>query len=1053
MDSIIKYQAFHNPGGSPTTEPDTSDSVLSNLTPPEDNSNSNVIYVDDNASEGGDGSSWSTAHKYLQDALAVAESGDEIWVAEGTYKPDQGAGKTAGDRTASFNLVSGVGMYGGFSGTETTRDPQGDKNRTILSGEIDANSTFWSLHIIKGQNLSYNNTIEGFSIKNSNANGSSNDAYGGGMYLVNSMPYIKDCYFKKCFALNGGGAIYCSGHQQGTIVIIDSVFDENSANNGGAIFGNADITNVVFSENSAYAGGCIHGSYFVVRNSIFLQNAGVFQDKKTIASAVSISDWKKSYISRFSNCLFYNNKNAFKLDSRAYLRNCTFYSDLDDEGYDVSVVLDNHPILPNNQMTLVHSIFWRGNASSNESIFMHDPSSNLLTNLAANYSYPSNSPDALGFPNLIFGNQGDLGNTITTDPLFKNIDNPIGDDGIWFTKDDGFNLLESSSCIDAGYSSSDYPGGYSSYIQFLPDIDLAGYKRTQGQTVDLGAYEYGDELMPTAAQYKISAIASTGGAVSGSGTFDEDASVTLTATPSNSGYIFSGWSGDASGITNPLSITMDSNKNITANFIDLGIYKSLVDSSFWKFSTRLGMFGVIPFEEGLWIWRPNEDDWMFTSHKIFPYAFSLPLNSPSSFIYMEFDEGSNKRGKYYSYEESQWIDLPYYTSSPADLIYDPLKSYASGSVVVISLEDGEIYTSKVEVPAAADGRNGPNGINASSYWGDFTTTTNQFVADNPTFLNDWPNDIDTTELIKMYGNLANPYGGSDTLNAVFAGLIYDPTKSYPAGSAVVIDLEDSEIYTAILDVPAAVDGRNGPSGANSSIYWKDARSTTKNFSNNNPNFLKYLAPDIDTTTLSEKVSRLVTPSSPATDSDGDGISDSKELEIGSNPNYSDKALINFIKGVIAEDPKSYKFVTEAVHENALTVANESTKLAVKEARDTLMKQIKAAPSAFDMVSKSEHLKALLDASASAEVLIEKAKKSAREEASKDFQDIFQNQDSNSSPYTSDWFYMPQRGWMWTNEKAFPWFRDANSSNWMYFKSGQEKPTFYHYGTKEWMTLE
>jgi hypothetical protein len=58
-----------------------------------------IIYVDDNASEGEDGTSWSTAHKYLQDALAVAESGDEIWVAEGTYKPDQGVGKTARDRT------------------------------------------------------------------------------------------------------------------------------------------------------------------------------------------------------------------------------------------------------------------------------------------------------------------------------------------------------------------------------------------------------------------------------------------------------------------------------------------------------------------------------------------------------------------------------------------------------------------------------------------------------------------------------------------------------------------------------------------------------------------------------------------------------------------------------------------------------------------------------------------------------------------------------------------------------------------------------------------
>ena len=77
-----------------------------------------VVYVDDNASSGGDGTSWATAYKYLQDALADVNATDEIWVAEGTYKPDQGAGKTAGDRLATFNLVNGIDMYGGFIGSE-----------------------------------------------------------------------------------------------------------------------------------------------------------------------------------------------------------------------------------------------------------------------------------------------------------------------------------------------------------------------------------------------------------------------------------------------------------------------------------------------------------------------------------------------------------------------------------------------------------------------------------------------------------------------------------------------------------------------------------------------------------------------------------------------------------------------------------------------------------------------------------------------------------------------------------------------------------------------
>jgi hypothetical protein len=90
------------------------------------------------------------------------------------------------------------------------------------------------------------------------------------------------------------------------------------------------------------------------------------------------------------------------------------------------------------------------------------------------------------------------------------------------------------------------------------------------------------------------------------------------------------------------------------------------------------------------------------------------------------------------------------------LVYDPTKIYAAKSAVMISVSDGEIYTSKIEVPAATDGSNGPNGANATTYWGDSTTTTNQFVADNPTFLNDLPTDTNTTELSKQVGSLTNP---------------------------------------------------------------------------------------------------------------------------------------------------------------------------------------------------------------------------------------------------------------------------------------------------------
>ena len=52
--------------------------------------------------------------------------------------------------------------------------------------------------------------------------------------------------------------------------------------------------------------------------------------------------------------------------------------------------------------------------------------------------------------------------------------------------------------------------------------------------------------------------------------YNSGAVVQLTATPAV-GYTFSSWSGDATGIINPTNITMNANKNVTANFIPVVI--------------------------------------------------------------------------------------------------------------------------------------------------------------------------------------------------------------------------------------------------------------------------------------------------------------------------------------------------------------------------------------------------------------------------------------------------------------------------------------------------
>ncbi|UCF42370.1 MAG: right-handed parallel beta-helix repeat-containing protein [Planctomycetota bacterium] len=104
-----------------------------------------MIYVDADADGANDGSSWGNAYNYLQDGLAEANSlgvPAEIWVAASIYTPDSNSADPdgSGDRTATFQLINGVAIYGGFAGGGgiwEDRDP--NLYETILSGDLYGN--------------------------------------------------------------------------------------------------------------------------------------------------------------------------------------------------------------------------------------------------------------------------------------------------------------------------------------------------------------------------------------------------------------------------------------------------------------------------------------------------------------------------------------------------------------------------------------------------------------------------------------------------------------------------------------------------------------------------------------------------------------------------------------------------------------------------------------------------------------------------------------------------------------------------------------------------
>ena len=104
--------------------------------------NPGTVYVNGSLQTSGDGYSWSGAYNNLSEALANVQSGDEIWIMQGSGKYIPDTTGLSDPREAKFALVSGVNLYGGFDGTETSLSQRDFyKNVTILSGDIGVENT------------------------------------------------------------------------------------------------------------------------------------------------------------------------------------------------------------------------------------------------------------------------------------------------------------------------------------------------------------------------------------------------------------------------------------------------------------------------------------------------------------------------------------------------------------------------------------------------------------------------------------------------------------------------------------------------------------------------------------------------------------------------------------------------------------------------------------------------------------------------------------------------------------------------------------------------
>ncbi|MBL8760342.1 MAG: right-handed parallel beta-helix repeat-containing protein [Phycisphaerae bacterium] len=196
-----------------------------------------TIYVDAARPQGsGDGATWDTAfggRTGLQSALALAQAGDEIWVADGVYAP----GLNGAPRTVTFTLKDGVRVLGGFAGGETNADERDPSAHVaVLTGDLASNGNDWpfagenALRVVTAVNLNATAELDGFTVTGGvNDQADNFEQYGGGMVISGGAMTVRRCTFVENMAGWLGGGL---GIVDAAPLVEDCVFAGNRGHAG-----------------------------------------------------------------------------------------------------------------------------------------------------------------------------------------------------------------------------------------------------------------------------------------------------------------------------------------------------------------------------------------------------------------------------------------------------------------------------------------------------------------------------------------------------------------------------------------------------------------------------------------------------------------------------------------------------------------------------------------------------------------------------------------------------------------------------------------------------
>ncbi len=431
----------------------------------------------------------------LQYLLSVLTGEAEIWLKEGTYKPGT-------DRNSTFSLRDGIAIYGGFAGTETTRDQRDPSfHTTILSGDLngDDNSSITfdeptraenALHVVASSSVGNTAILDGVTVTGGNANLDSGThmARGGGMWNGSGSPTLTNVTFSSNSSLELGGGMFNENNSQP--VLTDVYFVNNTSEGGGGLMNYRSspvLINVVLASNYAtYSGGGVlnaNQSHATFTNVTFQGN-----------SAFSFGGGMSNYESNptISNSTFGNNAafggshpihnhdqtapfggGIYNYYSNALVVNSTFSNNrAGNETYpNAGSAVGNHGSNPTlTHVTISEALDGIMNDASNpvvrsSIIWRSIQTGDMIAILDMNNSSSIVSDSVIwnGFPGGT--------NIITADPSLGSLSNDGSDT-------ETMPLQQGSSAIDQADPT------------YCPAADQRGVARPQGPGCDVGAYEY-----------------------------------------------------------------------------------------------------------------------------------------------------------------------------------------------------------------------------------------------------------------------------------------------------------------------------------------------------------------------------------------------------------------------------------------------------------------------------------------------------------------------------------------------------------------------------------